>query len=133
MRKSKLTKYAREDMINQLGVMILKCTPRPKLVEYLVEKYNYSPKTTADIICEAQKSVAKSFTTEEVDVARVQIKTLCENIIFDEDEIGLSKLRAGELLMKLMKLNNPDVQVNNNTQINLSGYSVEELKQLLDD
>ena len=120
-------------MINQLGVMILKCTPRPKLVEYLVEKYNYSPKTTADIICEAQKSVAKSFTTEELDVARVQIKTLCENIIFDEDEIGLSKLRAGELLMKLMKLNNPDVQVNNNTQINLSGYSVEELKQLLND
>ena len=131
MKKSKLTKCERENMINELGVMILKCTPRPKLVEFLVEKYNYSPKTTNDLICEAQKSVAKSFTTEEVDIARAQIKALCEGIINDDDEIGLSKLRAGELLMKLMKINSPDIQVNNNTLLNLSGYSIEELKQLL--
>lgn len=128
----KLAKLQRRKMINEVAVMILKNKKRDDIVNFIVDKYQYSPKTTNDLICEAQAFAARKFTDEEVDLAKRQIYDLTQEIMNDEDEIGLSKLRAAELLGKLMKAFQPDVAIQNNTMnLNLSNLTTEELKQIL--
>lgn len=134
-RSPKLLGKKRELMLKDIGRMILKCRPRLEIEETLMTKYKYSWGTTADIICEAQRYVAKKFTDEEILIAKQQIKEMCESVMSDEDEISLSKLRAGELLGKLMKAFNPDIAIQNNTtnNINLSELTLSQLKELLTD
>ena len=130
--KISLTRMQREKMIREIGVLILKATPRSSIVEILVQKYNYSHRTTDDLIVEAQRAVAKSFTNDELEIAKNQIKHLCEATISDEEEFIMAKLKSAEILMKLMKLSGPETAIQNNTiNLNLNDLTLDELKKII--
>lgn len=132
MRKSNLTSLQRSNMIQEIGALILNSTPRMEIVKYIVETYGYSPKTTNDLISEGQKAIAKSFTNEELEVAKQQIKHLAEKIMSDDDEFSMGRIKAAELLMKIMKLSAPETAIQNNTiNLNVKDLTMDELKQLL--
>ena len=131
-KKLALTRFQRQRMITEVATLILRNKPRDEIVEYIMKKYHYARQTTNDIIVEAQHEAAKTFTSQEIEIAKRQIKTMAEDIMFDPDEISLSRLRAGELLGKLMKAFQPEVAVqNNNLTLNLKDLTLNELKSLL--
>lgn len=133
MKTNTLAKVSRIKMMNEIVQLILKCKPREYIVNVLVKKYKYSVSTTPDLIAEAQKLAAQKFTEDDVFIAKQQIKKLSEDIISDEEEFAMTRIKAAELLGKLMKAFESEININNNVNtLNLSGLSTEQLKQILE-
>ena len=114
-RKSKLTKYAREVMILEIAEMILKGTERSIIVDVLHKKYNYSLNTVNDLISEGNAKACTLFTPEEINLAKRQIKNVSEEIMFDQLGFGIARVKAAELLGKLMGLFKPEIAIQNIT------------------
>jgi hypothetical protein len=119
--------------MKELVKMIYKNKPRSEMIEKVLS-YGYSESTVANILFEAQHMAAQQFSDEDVVQAKNQIKLLTEEIMWDDDEFAIAKIKAAELLGKLMKVFNPDIAIQNNTtnNLNLSELTPEQLKSLLD-
>ena len=131
-KQNRLTKFQRRKMINEASVMILKNKSKDMVMTMFIQKYGYSPNTAEDLYCEAQRFAARKFTDQEVDLAKRQIYDLTQEIMHDDEELSLSKLKAAELLGELMKAFQPDVAIQQNTlNLNLSQLTTEELIKIL--
>jgi len=133
VKKQRCDKVQRDLVLLELAEMMLKGRPRSEMVDVLINKHNYSINTTGDLISDAMKVAAKQFSTEEIDLAKRQIKQLSEDIMFDKEEFSMSRLKAAELLAKLMRAFQPEVAIQNNTvnNLNFKDMSLQELKELL--
>jgi len=119
-------------MIDELIIMLYKCTKRSEMEAKIIE-YGYSKGTIKDIMAEVQRKAAKKFTDEDIDIAKQQIKELSETIMSDIDEFSMARIKAAELLGKLMKAFNIDVAIQNNVvnNLNLSELTIDQIEKLL--
>jgi len=126
------SKTQREQMIDELIILLYKCTKRSEMEAKIIE-YGYSKGTVKDIMAEVQQKAAKKFTPEEIEVSKRQIKELSEDIMADKDEFSMARIKAAELLGKITKSFNPDVAVQNNivNNLNLSELTTEEIQRIL--
>lgn len=127
-----LSKAQREQMIDELIVMLYKCTKRSEMEAKIIE-YGYSQGTVKDIMAEVQHKAAKKFTSQEIEVSKRQIKELSEDIMADKDEFSMARIKAAELLGKITKSFNPDVAVQTNitNNLNLSELTTEQIQKIL--
>jgi hypothetical protein len=123
----------REKMMNEVVALLYKCTARQKIEAHILS-YGYSQGSLKDLIAEATKLAAKKITKDEAELAKLQIKTLAETIMNDEDEFSMSKIKAAELLGKLMKTFQPEVAIQNNVTNNLdmSKLTPEQLRMIME-
>lgn len=129
-RNSILTKYNRQLMIFAIAEMILKGKLRSDIVDYIHTTYNYSIKTINDLICEANNYAAKIFTEDERKLKLRQIAMLYEEIMFDDNEMSFSKLKAADQYSKLLKFYQPEVQINQNVNMNFDKLTDSQLKAI---
>jgi len=132
-RPSVLSSIQRDIMMNEIVAMLYKCTPREKIEEYILS-CGYSRGSLKDLIAEATHLAAKKITTDEAELAKQQIKTLAETIMNDEDEFSMARIKAGELLGKLMRTFQPEVAIQNNVVNNLdmSKLTPEQLRIIME-
>jgi len=132
-RVSVVSSPVREKMMNEVVALLYKCTARSKIEEHILS-YGYSQGTLKDLIVEATRLAAKKITKDEAELAKLQIKTLAETIMNDEDEFSMARIKAGELLGKLMKTFQPEVAIQNNITNNLdmSHLSPEQLRMIME-
>jgi hypothetical protein len=123
----------REKMMNEVVALLYKCTARSKIEEHILS-YGYSQGTLKDLIVEATRLAAKKITKDEAELAKQQIKELAEAIIGDPEEFGMTKIKAAELLGKLMKTFQPEVAIQNNVTNNLdmSKLTPEQLRMIME-
>ena len=123
----------REKMLNEVVALLYKCTPRPRIEEHILS-YGYSQGTLKDLIVEATRLAAKKITRDEAELAKQQIKSLAETIMNDEDEFSMARIKAGELLGKLMKTFQPEIAIQNNISNNLdmSKFTPEQIRAILE-
>lgn len=128
-----ITSFQREKMMNEVVTMLYKCTSRPKIEEHILT-YGYSPSTLKDLIAEATHLAAKKITRDEAELAKQQIKDLAESIINDTEEFSMARIKAGELLGKLMRAFQPEIAIQNNTTNNLdmSKLTPEQIRAILE-
>lgn len=132
-RVAVVTSTARDIMMNQVVALLYKCTSRQKIEEHILS-YGYSNATLKDLIAEATHLAAKKITKDEAELAKQQIKQLSETIMNDEDEFSMARIKAGELLGKLMRVFNPEIAIQQNTtnNLNFSELTPEQIKEIME-
>ena len=132
-RKEVVSVVVREQMMNEIIAMLYKCTERQKIEEHVLS-YGYSRGSLKDLIAEATRKAAKKITKDESELAKQQIKTLAESIMNDDDEFSMSKIKAAELLGKLMRAFQPEVAIQNNISntLDMSKLSPEQIRAILE-
>jgi len=129
-RKSYLTKYNRHLMILAIAEMILQGKLRSDIVDTIHTEYGYAIETCKDLITEAQNYAAKVFTEEEKKLKLRQISQLYEDIMYSQEEVSFAKLKAADQYSKLLKFYNPEIAIQNVTNVNFDKLDTQTLEQI---
>ena len=132
-RRSILGKYQRSLMIIAIAEMILSGKLRSDIVDVIHNTYGYSINTIKDLLLEAQTYAAKQLTPEERELIKNQIIGVGQDILLKVDNDNFSRLKAGELLSKVLGFGKPEIAIQQNiyNNVDTSKWTDEECRAIV--
>jgi hypothetical protein len=130
-RLPRCTQLEKKERVNEVADMLGELKSNKEIEKFLMEKYNLTKSSTEPYLREGREILIKNMPSGEEILAK-HINRYTKIAQKTESDDPRTSMIAMSSIEKLLKLHNPDVQINNNSlHLNLESVDKEDIMKLI--